>query len=214
MPDFAASTPFSASVSSTTSSSSYLVTLQDFWQAGGPVMYALLAIGIAMATIAVERSWFLFGPAHKAWRRDLHRQLINDPDPVWQTAALSGGLGQLKLLQALVAMAPLVGLLGTVSGMLVTFANLGSLSSGSNSNALAGGGAAQGIGKGIGQAMITTQVGLVLALPGLLASRLLSRRAEALVARACAGALRHRSTVTLRKIDSFSVVNTKNSEAT
>ena len=105
---------------------SLLQVALGFWQAGGPVMYVLLAIGIAMAAISGERAWFLCGPGCHAWQREVRLRLSADPNPVWQSAAITEGIGGLKFMHALVAMAPLVGLLGTVSGMLITFANLGS----------------------------------------------------------------------------------------
>ncbi|TVP74959.1 MAG: MotA/TolQ/ExbB proton channel family protein [Puniceicoccaceae bacterium] len=59
-------------------------------------------------------------------------------------------------LSILVTAAPLTGLLGTVIGMIVTFAGLSS-SSGSAIDIVAG---------GISQALITTQTGLIIAIPG------------------------------------------------
>lgn len=60
------------------------------------------------------------------------------------------------LLAALVAAAPLLGLMGTVFGMIKTF-NAVSMQGGQTSELVAG---------GISQALITTQVGLVAAVPG------------------------------------------------
>jgi biopolymer transport protein ExbB len=65
--------------------------------------------------------------------------------------------------RSVVAIAPLAGLLGTVTGMIETFDSLGSMQIG-------------GIGAGIGEAMISTQMGLVVAVPGLLMGALLERR--------------------------------------
>ena len=65
---------------------------------------------------------------------------------------------QLKLIMTFVSAAPLVGLLGTVSGMLLTFSALASGSGGDKTmDEIAG---------GISIALITTQAGLVVALPG------------------------------------------------
>ena len=65
----------------------------------------------------------------------------------------------LRVMKICVSAAPLVGLLGTVTGMLATF---GALSSG-------GGGekTMSQIAEGISEALITTETGLVIALPGL-----------------------------------------------
>lgn len=78
------------------------------------------------------------------------------------------------LTQTLISSAPLMGLLGTVSGMIATF------------TALADGALHQpsgGIAGGIAQALLTTQLGLGIALPALLWLRLLDRLAARLVHR-------------------------------
>ncbi len=71
---------------------------------------------------------------------------------------------QLRLLRALIAAAPLLGLLGTVKGMIATFITLGR--HGTTSMEL--------LSVGISAALITTQVGLVVALPGLVGAHAVS----------------------------------------
>ena len=70
----------------------------------------------------------------------------------------------------LAAVAPLLGLLGTVLGMIETFQVIADFGTG-NARALAG---------GISVALITTQTGLLVAIPGLVLSRRLHARAEGL----------------------------------
>ena len=67
----------------------------------------------------------------------------------------------------LAGVAPLLGLLGTVTGMIETFDVI----------ALHGTGNAKGLAGGISVALITTQAGLVAAVPGLVLGRFLRRRA-------------------------------------
>ncbi len=69
--------------------------------------------------------------------------------------------------RAIVAVAPLLGLLGTVSGMIETFSALGDMTLYSQSGGIAG---------GISQALLTTQFGLAIAIPGLVATHFLDRR--------------------------------------
>jgi biopolymer transport protein ExbB len=71
------------------------------------------------------------------------------------------------LTSTVVAVAPLLGLLGTVSGMIETFASLGDMTLYSQSGGIAG---------GISQALLTTQFGLTVAIPGLILRGLLERR--------------------------------------
>lgn len=65
-------------------------------------------------------------------------------------------------------LAPLLGLLGTVGGMIETFDHLGAVNS-----QVAGGGS---MGAGISEALVSTQAGLVVAVPGMLLGTLLMRR--------------------------------------
>lgn len=73
----------------------------------------------------------------------------------------------LALIGVLAAIAPLLGLLGTVVGMITTF----------NSIALFGTGNARAMAGGISEALITTQTGLLIAIPGLYMRNFLQRRA-------------------------------------
>ena len=71
------------------------------------------------------------------------------------------------LVASLAATAPLVGLLGTVTGMIETFDALTTMSLHRSGGGVAG---------GISEALVSTQMGLAVAIPGLLAGRLLERR--------------------------------------
>ena len=72
-----------------------------------------------------------------------------------------------SIITGIVAVAPLLGLLGTVVGMIETFESLGDMSLFSQSGGIAG---------GISQALFTTQMGLAVAIPGLLMKGYLDRR--------------------------------------
>ena len=74
-------------------------------------------------------------------------------------------------IQVITAVAPLAGLLGTVSGMIETFDSMREMSLFSQSGGIAG---------GISQALFTTQMGLAVAIPGLLAGRALERKERTL----------------------------------
>lgn len=81
---------------------------------------------------------------------------------------VKGSVGTISLLAAI---APLLGLLGTVGGMIKTFAVIAEFGTG-NARALA---------SGISEALITTQTGLVVAVPGLFLAGFLARRSELLL---------------------------------
>jgi biopolymer transport protein ExbB len=73
------------------------------------------------------------------------------------------------LVRSLVAVAPLLGLLGTVDGMIETFASLGDMALFTQSGGIAG---------GISRALFTTQMGLAISIPGLLIGRMIERRQQ------------------------------------
>lgn len=76
--------------------------------------------------------------------------------------------GRRAFLLTLVTIAPLMGLLGTVMGMLTTFSGLA---------VSVGGNTVDQIAAGISEALITTQTGLIIAIPGyVMASMILKRR--------------------------------------
>lgn len=76
------------------------------------------------------------------------------------------------LIKAIIAVAPLMGLLGTVGGMIETFASLGSMEMFKSGGGIAG---------GISQALLTTQLGLIVAVPGILYLKLIERKKTVLM---------------------------------
>jgi biopolymer transport protein ExbB len=85
--------------------------------------------------------------------------------------SLRGALrSRLAVIAILAGIAPLLGLLGTVLGMMHTFEVISLFGTG-NARAMAG---------GISMALVTTQAGLLVAIPGLLVSGFLARRARRL----------------------------------
>lgn len=73
------------------------------------------------------------------------------------------------LVKTIVMLAPLVGLLGTVMGMIETFDALQSSSMFSQGNSISG---------GISKALFTTELGLVVAVPGLILGRILDKKED------------------------------------
>ena len=83
-------------------------------------------------------------------------------------SALMEQIGQHAILiRSIVIVAPLAGLLGTVTGMIQTFDSLGEASFYSQSGGIAG---------GISEALISTQMGLAVAVPGMILGRILEKR--------------------------------------
>lgn len=99
---------------------------------------------------------------------------VNDPDAAslafeeYRSFELESFDGQLRFVKVCVGAAPLLGLFGTVTGMLATFA---ALAEGTRGEQTMG-----AIAAGISEALITTEAGLVVALPGLFGHYFLSRK--------------------------------------
>lgn len=73
------------------------------------------------------------------------------------------------LVKTIIVLAPLIGLLGTVDGMIETFDALQSSSMFSQGDSISG---------GISKALFTTELGLVVAVPGLILGRILDKQEE------------------------------------
>ncbi|MBX3744600.1 MAG: MotA/TolQ/ExbB proton channel family protein [Verrucomicrobiae bacterium] len=172
-----------------------LERILEIWRAGGWVMLPLLAICLTMFFVGVrlwlsvrgrggrmveERTWmeWVVEPRRgEGWAGEVIRYTQDEVTSVEDihrrfsevaVAELGPVDRQLAWLGTLVAAAPLVGLLGTVLGMLVTFQALA-----------AGGGGGQvteAMAAGISQALFPPEVGLCIALPGLILIQVIRRR--------------------------------------
>lgn len=108
------------------------------------------------AQIAVETEGRVHGDLRKILDEELF--LLDEQLNRWRT-----------LVRTIVVVAPLAGLLGTVSGMIEMFESLGNQTFFSQTG---------GVANGISQALLTTQFGLVIAIPGMIVGRLTDRREE------------------------------------
>ncbi|MGB5717053.1 MAG: MotA/TolQ/ExbB proton channel family protein [Gammaproteobacteria bacterium] len=170
-------------------------TLPERVQQGGAIGYIILAIGLfgvflvllrltALGRVATRMNRQLQEPgqasdnnplgrvllaAEDAGDRDIDAiELLLDEAILRETPALQRGLGLLKLLAAV---APLLGLLGTVTGMILTFQSITLFGSG-DPKLMAG---------GISQALVTTVLGLIVAIPLLFSHTLLASRSRTLI---------------------------------
>jgi len=135
--------------------------MTEWFTAGGWVMAALSAVAFVLAYLVVERFLDI-----RAELRAIERSLVPAGRPT--VGVEVRGLRRIGLVRACVVAAPLLGLLGTVTGIIQTFDSI-----------LAGGYIAE-MGEGIRKALLTTQYGLAIAAPGLLAERMLNRQQQRL----------------------------------
>ena len=132
---------------------------------GGHVLWAILVLSTVLWMILLTGARRL-KDAEKAWtaasrRRMMQAALVR----VRRTAAAEAAWARV-----IVALLPLLGLLGTVTGMIESFETL-SAAGGSDPGGLTG---------GISAALLTTLAGLVTALPGVFAVHRLERRTDRL----------------------------------
>lgn len=173
----------------------------EYLQQGGWVMFPLAVCSLAMWLLILDRvlvfrrfsnrdldlATVLFrvrgggnGKSLPGLRGELFgrflRDRFGDPDVDRHVLgqireSLRGALREkLAVIAVLAGVAPLLGLLGTVLGMIHTFEVISLFGTG-NARAMAG---------GISMALVTTQAGLLVAIPGLLVSGFLARRARRL----------------------------------
>lgn len=173
---------------------SWLREILSVWSDGGWVMVPLAIVGVVMYSIALQLMLYFSKRDFRRIPREIWTEWVKDPtkgegevgeiirytqDEVGSLDAIQNRFAEIQaakmprislrldLLQKLVTAAPLMGLLGTVLGMIQTFTALHR----------GGGNVVDLISSGIAKALITTETGLLIALPGyFLAYRIRSKR--------------------------------------
>ncbi len=144
---------------------------------GGEVLITIMVISTIMWTFIVERYIYLYFIHPRRLRQHVDNWSSRQEHSSWMARNLREGLigeinaslqKNLLLIQTLVAVLPLLGLLGTVTGMISTFEVM----------MVFGTGNTRGMSSGISQALITTAAGLVTSLSGLYFSSQLQAQAE------------------------------------
>jgi biopolymer transport protein ExbB len=169
-------------------------TVKDRIEQGGIVGYCIIALGIIGLIIAILR-WFALTNASRKVTAQLKRDTASTDNPLGRVlAAYESNKGadtetiELKLSEAALkempaltkgllfikvvsAVAPLMGLLGTVTGMIKTFQVI----------TLYGAGDPKMMAGGISQALMTTVLGLVVAIPMVLLHTVVSGQSRKIV---------------------------------
>ena len=171
----------------------FIHKIWNVWAAGGWVMIPLLVLSLLIYGLAAQM-WLYFSKRNfnkiaedewRGWVRDPSQGRgevgeiirycqdgVTRPDDIHSrfaevtTSKIPPIDRRLSTLNTLIAAAPLLGLLGTVFGMLVTFQAL----------ATGGGKATDMMAAGISQALFPPEVGLCIALPGLMLVHMIKRK--------------------------------------
>ncbi len=145
-----------------------LFMLQEFMARGGPVLWLIAALIFAIWALVFERLCFYRFQLPDKLQQVSQQWQARSEHHSWCAHRIREGLHSHVLLQiqrfiplvsALVALGPLLGLLGTVTGMIEVFAVM-ALTDSSDSRAMA---------DGIGRATIPAMAGMVAALSGFIA---------------------------------------------
>ena len=150
-------------------------SIQQFLNTGGDVLWIILWTSTCLWCLIVERLlYFKFiYPKHlelwiNQWESRANKyskQALSIRDCIISEARISMGK-TVPIIKMLIALCPLLGLLGTVTGMIHVFDVM----------AVTGTGNARAMASGVSQATIPTMAGMVIAIAGLYFSKLLEQR--------------------------------------
>ena len=152
----------------------FLETILAFMDKGGNVLWLIAILVFVMWTLIFERLWFF----SFVWRKEVYTVISTwegrGERKSWNAKQVRARLlsisredinENMPTIATLVALCPLLGLLGTATGMIEVF----------NVMAVTGGGDAKSMAGGVERATIPTMAGMVAALSGLFANSYLQR---------------------------------------
>lgn len=143
----------------------FLETIRDFFELGGPVLIVIALLTLFMWVLIIERLLY-FRTTHPGLiRRALSTWNGRKDHSSWKAHAIRTRIisqisslaeRNIAMIQTCVALCPLLGLLGTVTGMIEVFQVM----------AISGSGNPRSMASGVAKATIPTMAGMVAALSG------------------------------------------------
>jgi biopolymer transport protein ExbB len=151
--------------------------VRDFLDTGGQVLLVIGVLIFAMWLLILERFIYFFN-GFRVYKRTVKSTWANRSERnSWNAEQIRQAMvsrasmrlnTNLPLINVMVALCPLLGLLGTVTGMIEVFDVM----------AITGTGSARSMASGVSKATIPTMAGMVGALSGVFASTFLQRKAK------------------------------------
>lgn len=194
----------------------FIAKVLDLWGSGGTLMFPLVALCLAIFASAAQLWRFFAQRDFKLLEESTWQRWIKDPkkaegevgeiirytqDEVDDISEIQSRFSevissklppvqrQLNFMNVMVSAAPLLGLLGTVLGMIHTF----------DAIALGGSELTEAMASGISEALITTEVGLLIAIPGFFIAHVIKRK-------------QHEYEAFLGKLESFTIQHFRSKE--
>lgn len=147
-----------------------------FMERGGPVLPLIATLTFVMWTMIFERFWFFRTEFKTIVNSTIQEWEGREERRSWSAHAIREAMisqasekirGTLPLIQTCVALAPLLGLMGTVTGMVAVFDAMATQ-----------GGNARSMASGVSMATIPTMAGMVASLSGVLATTFLQGKVD------------------------------------
>ena len=154
-----------------------LEAINNFFNSGGPVLYLIAVLTFVMWVLILERFLYFFVGYRVDAKNVIAKWEARSERQSWAAHAIREKLisetrikidQNLPLIKTLIAICPLFGLLGTVTGMIDVFSIL----------SITGGGDAKSMASGVSRATIPTMAGMVAALSGVFANIYISQKAS------------------------------------
>ncbi len=152
-------------------------SVRDFLELGGPVLVIISLLLLFMWLMILERMIYMRTKLNQQAQGLVARWEARPDHFSWESAQMKSAMiaemswnarQGLDVIKTCVALCPLLGLLGTVTGMIEVFDVM----------AVSGSGNARSMASGVSKATIPTMAGMVAALSGLFPSTWLEREAE------------------------------------
>ncbi|PTY07186.1 hypothetical protein DB347_07700 [Opitutaceae bacterium EW11] len=133
--------------------------VKELLENGGPVIFVIIALSVILYSRCFHLLLFFF-KVERALRSRIPEDLTDRESIHAAQGRLEQAFRQQRIpIGAMIAAAPLLGLLGTVTGMIRSF---GSLAQFGNQRSM------EGLAKGISEVLVDTESGLAVAIPALL----------------------------------------------